>query len=140
MSAKDSEGQSFRQVDRHGAGRMPTLWSSLKVVSSVLLVGSVLTFAGCGGEDTDSTFTAPDPPTSANEQENDQQLDSLLQNTYDVARDVCASSGIKKVAREFGVSASDPEEVADAYANGVSTGEHVQASRNGCLEGLEGAR
>lgn len=139
MSASDAEGQSLRQVDRYGTGQIPTLRLSLKVVSSMLLIGSVLAFAGCGDEDSDPAFTAPDPPASANKQENDQQLDSLLQNTYDVARDVCASSGIKQVAKDLGVSASDPLAVADAFAEG-STEAHKDASRTGCLEGLTGTK
>lgn len=127
-------------MDRHRKGGMQGVRSGLRTVSSVLLVGSVLAFVGCGDEGSDSTVAAPDPPASANDQGGNPPLDSLLQNTFDVARDVCASSGIKQVAREFGVSASAPEAVADAYANGVSTGEHVKASRDGCLEGLVGTR
>lgn len=113
----------------------------LKVASSILLAVAVLAVAGCGDGGSDSTGqTIPDPPASADNQQNGQTLNRVLQNTYDVARDVCASSGVKKVAREFGVPASNPEAVADAYANGVSTGEYIEASRDGCLEGLVGPK
>lgn len=61
--------------------------------------------------------------------------DRLLQNTYEVARDICAEYGLKQVASEFG-SDSTPEAAAEAYARAASTGLHIDATRDGCLTGF----
>jgi hypothetical protein len=60
-----------------------------------------------------------------------------LQDAYEAARINCADFGVKAVAKEFG-SPPTPEAAAAAYGEALSTGEHIQASTDGCLAGFGG--
>lgn len=61
--------------------------------------------------------------------------DSLVQNTYEAAVDLCFYDPPAKLASEFGVS-NDREAIAQAYAIGSTEGAHRDAAYVGCLEGL----
>ena len=95
-----------------------------RVVAPVTVL--VLVAAGCGGGDDGGSDEDPGEARPAAEQ-----------NAYDAARTVCGESSVGQVARELGVDASSPEEVAQAYAEEVSTPDFQNASRDGCLAGLE---
>lgn len=63
--------------------------------------------------------------------------DSLVQNTYTVAVDLCFYDPPAKLASELGV-ANDREAIARAYSMGSTEGAHRDAAYVGCLEGLSG--
>lgn len=63
--------------------------------------------------------------------------DSLVQNTYKAAVDLCFYDPPTKLASEFGV-ANDRDAIARAYSMGSTEGAHREAAYVGCLEGLSG--
>jgi hypothetical protein len=63
--------------------------------------------------------------------------DSLVQNTYETAVDLCFYDPPAKLASEFRV-ANDREAIARAYSMGSTEGAHQDAAYVGCLEGLSG--
>ncbi len=93
------------------------------------LVVVALLVSGCGGDDQDAAAPtdpagAPPPPEK-----------ELARNSYEVARDICAESGVTVIAQEFQTQ-PNPEDAAQAYADAASIGGHVNATRDGCLAGF----
>ncbi len=103
-----------------------------------LLAASAVLLGACGGDD--------DPPSgyygpaTETEEESTGGYTGVLANTYEAARSTCADSGVSETARQLGLPpSSDPLTVAEEYGTQLSTGEHIQASADGCLAGLEGS-
>lgn len=116
---------------------------------------SAVVVAGCGGGEMPSAetpaaeapATVPAAPPASEPEDEDVETDDavgatsgdpLVENTRNVARELCAYDGVESLAREFGVDA-DQEAVARAYAEGSTPGPHRDAAYAGCLEGLVAA-
>ena len=98
-----------------------------RTLAAVLVLGLL---AGCGGDGGgENGMPRDEDPGEARS--------AQQQNAYDAARTNCADFGVRETARQLGVDVSSPEEVAQAYAEEVSTPDFQDASRDGCLAGLE---
>lgn len=103
----------------------------LGVAAAILLTGSCAT-----QEPAAETIDTPEATESTSEGR--RFSDAAVQNTYTVAREICADRGAERAARELGVSdAGDWDAIAREYSKGsVERLGHRDAAYVGCAEGL----
>jgi hypothetical protein len=92
-----------------------------------------LALAGCGDDG------GGDKPANGDGQTIGPSTSKLLQNTYDVAKQVCGEAPVEETARQLGLppSASD-DQIAEEYSKGSTPGPHQDFAFDGCLAGLVG--
>jgi hypothetical protein len=89
-------------------------------------------------EDAPEPSAKDEPARPKPEEESTGGYTGVLANTYEAGRSTCADFRVSETARQLGLPpSSDAFTVAQEYGTQLSTGEHIQASADGCLAGLE---
>lgn len=107
-------------------------------VGAALLALAIFGMTSCAGNDesTPAATTTEDQTRTEDGATGDRFSDPLVQNTHEVAVQLCGEFGPKKTAKEYGAPADDLDAIARAYSMDSKEGPHRDAAHVGCLEGL----